>query len=99
MSNDPKVVHSSLASHDASIHQIWDSYLQNYMRYARRMEGQCDYYMPLKVPFTAKKTFIRKKLGHTVLSIKDSSLRDPINLAKEPREKYCEWTYFNKAAV
>ena len=42
-------------SQDVSTHQIWNSYLKEYRRYgpdtkAGRTDGQCDYYMPTKVP-------------------------------------------------
>ena len=44
------------SSQDASTHQIWNSYLKEYRRYAPdtkrdgRTDGRCDYYMPPKVP-------------------------------------------------
>ena len=56
------MVRDTPPSQDASTHQIWNSYLKEYMRYgpdtkAGRMDGQtdgqCDYYMPPKVPLGA----------------------------------------------
>ena len=38
-------------------------------------------------PLRAKKTFIRKKLGHTAVSAIKASSVTPINLAKGAREK------------
>ena len=46
---------------DASTHQIWNSYLKEYRRYGPDTkqdgltDGQCDCYMPPKVPLGAKK--------------------------------------------
>ena len=51
-------------------------------------------------PPRAKKTFIRKKLGHTAVSaILISLISDPINLAKGARGKYCIFENFNIAVV
>ena len=61
--SDPKMVRDTPSSQDASTHQIWNSYLKEYRRYApdtkrdghtdRQTDGQCDYYMPPKVPLGA----------------------------------------------
>ena len=50
-------------------------------------------------PLRAKKTFIRKKLGHTAFSAIKSLISDPINLAKEVRGKYCIFENFNMTVV
>ena len=57
--SDPKLVRDTWPSQDASTHQIWNSYLKEYRRYAPdkagRTDGQCDYLMPPKVPLGHKK--------------------------------------------
>ena len=50
-------------------------------------------------PLRAKKTVIRKKLGHTALSAIKSLISDPINLAKEARGKYCIFENFNMTVI
>ena len=47
-------------------------------------------------PLRAKKTFIRKKLGRGFGYL--SLIRDPINLAKGARGKYCVFASFNKGS-
>ena len=49
------MVRDTPPSQDVSTHQIWNSYLKEYRRYgpdtkAGQTDGQCDYYMPPKVP-------------------------------------------------
>ena len=57
--SDPKMVRDTPPSQDASTHQIWNSYLKEYRRYAPdtkrdgQTDGQCDNYMPPKVPLGA----------------------------------------------
>ena len=51
-----KMVCETPPSQDASTHQIWDSYLKEYRKYAldtkrdRQTNKQCNYYMPHQVP-------------------------------------------------
>ena len=57
------MVRDTPSSQDAPTHQIWNSYLKEYRRYAPdtkregrtdgRTDGQCNYYMPPKVPLGA----------------------------------------------
>ena len=56
------MVRDTPPSQDVSTHQIWNSYLKEYRRYGPdtkagrtdgRTDGQCDYYMPPKVPLGA----------------------------------------------
>ena len=57
--SDRKSVCNTPPSQDASTHQIWNSHLKEYRRYAPdmkrdgQMDGPCDYYMPPKVPLGA----------------------------------------------
>ena len=56
-------MYDTTPSQDAFRHQIWNSYLKEYRRYAPdtkrdgrtngRTDRQCDYYMPPKVPLGA----------------------------------------------
>ena len=52
--SDPKMVHDTTPSQDASVQQIWDSYLKEYRRYVPdtngtdTTDGKCDYYMPFE---------------------------------------------------
>ena len=62
-----KLLRDTLLSQYASTHQIGNSYLKEYRRYALdrkqdgrtdgrtdgRRDGQCDYYMPPKIPLVA----------------------------------------------
>ena len=50
-------------------------------------------------PLRAKKTFIRKKVGHTAVSAIKSLISDPINLVKGARGKYRIFENFNMAVV
>ena len=50
-------------------------------------------------PLRAKKTYIRKKLGHTVVSAIRASSVTLLNLAKGARGKYCIFEKLNIAVV
>ena len=63
--SDPKMKRDTLQSQDAPTHQIWNSYLKEYRRYAPdtkrdgRTDGQCDYYKPPSSFGGIKTTLIR----------------------------------------
>ena len=78
------MVRDTPPSQDVSTHQIWNSYLKEYRRYgpdtkAGRTDGQCDYYMPPKVPLGALKEM---KFSHLFMLISDDFRLKVANIAK-----------------